>query len=73
MLIRIAYVADHLSLISLSPLMDYFTFMQATRYIVSHTRVMVSPRLQTYKFLVALLFILMMPAVGELYQLLILI
>jgi len=30
MLIRIAYIADHLGLISLSPLMYYFTFMQAT-------------------------------------------
>jgi hypothetical protein len=31
MLIRIAYIADHLGLISLSPLMYYFTFMQATK------------------------------------------
>jgi hypothetical protein len=30
MLIRIAYIADHLGLISLSPLMYYFTFLQAT-------------------------------------------
>jgi hypothetical protein len=30
MLIRIAYIADHLDLISLSPLMYYSTFMQAT-------------------------------------------
>jgi hypothetical protein len=30
MLIRIAYIADHSGLISLSPLMYYFTFMQAT-------------------------------------------
>jgi hypothetical protein len=30
MLIRIAYIAGHLGLISLSPLMYYFTFMQAT-------------------------------------------
>jgi hypothetical protein len=31
MLIRIAYIANHLGLISLSPLMYYFTFMQATK------------------------------------------
>jgi hypothetical protein len=31
MLIRIAYIADHLGLISLSPLMYYSTFMQATK------------------------------------------
>jgi hypothetical protein len=31
MLIRIAYIAGHLGLISLSPLMYYFTFMQATK------------------------------------------
>jgi hypothetical protein len=36
--IKIAYIADHLSLISLSPLKYYSTFMQATRYIVIHTR-----------------------------------
>jgi hypothetical protein len=30
MLIRIAYIADHLGLISLSPLMYYSTLMQAT-------------------------------------------
>jgi hypothetical protein len=30
MLIRIAYIADHLGLISISPLMYYFTFTQAT-------------------------------------------
>jgi hypothetical protein len=30
MLIRIAYIADHLGLISLSLLMYYFTFIQAT-------------------------------------------
>jgi hypothetical protein len=30
MLIRIAYIAGHLGLISLSPLMYYSTFMQAT-------------------------------------------
>jgi hypothetical protein len=31
MLIRIAYIAGHLGLISLSPLMYYSTFMQATK------------------------------------------
>jgi hypothetical protein len=31
---RKVYIAGHLGLISLSPLMYYFTFMQATRYIV---------------------------------------
>ena len=30
MLIRVAYIADHLDLISLSLLIYYFTFMQAT-------------------------------------------
>jgi hypothetical protein len=35
---RKVYIAGHLSLISLSPLMYYFTFMQAIRYIVIHTR-----------------------------------
>jgi hypothetical protein len=35
---RKVYIAGHLGLISLSPLMYYFTFMQATRYIVVHTR-----------------------------------
>jgi hypothetical protein len=35
---RKVYIAGHLGLISLSPLMYYFTFMQATRYIVIHTR-----------------------------------
>jgi hypothetical protein len=30
LLIRIVYIADHLGLKSLSPLMYYFTFMQAT-------------------------------------------
>jgi hypothetical protein len=34
MLFRIAYIADHLGLISLSPIMFYSTFMQAIRYIV---------------------------------------
>jgi hypothetical protein len=37
MLIRIAYIADHLGLESVFPLMYYFTFMKATRYIVIHT------------------------------------
>jgi hypothetical protein len=35
---RMAYIADHLGLISLSPLAYYFIFMQATRYRVIHTR-----------------------------------
>ena len=35
---RKAYIAGHQGLISLSPLMYYFTSMQATRYIVTHTR-----------------------------------
>jgi hypothetical protein len=35
---RKVYIAGHFGLISLSPLMYYFTFIQATRYIVIHTR-----------------------------------
>jgi hypothetical protein len=38
MLMRIAYIENHLGMASLSPLLYYFTFMQAIRYRVIHTR-----------------------------------
>ena len=54
MLIRIAYIADHLCLISLSPLMYYFTFMQATRYIVIHIRDSISQYHQRNNYTISL-------------------
>jgi hypothetical protein len=51
---RKVYIAGHLGLISLSPLMYYFTFMQATRYIVVHTRDSISQHYQRNNYTISL-------------------
>jgi hypothetical protein len=53
-LIRIAYIADHLGLESVFPLMYYFILMQATRYTFIHTRDSIDQHHQRNSYTVSL-------------------